>query len=239
MLTVPALVLLAAALAAPPVHGHVIPPRGDRSQLATDELPDAAEGPDVAGALEVTDPPQPAAALQDGDLVFQRSRSAQARAIALATGSPWTHVGLVRLREGRPWVLEAVQPVRWTPFDTWASRGRDQQVVVRRHAEARTLWTPEALARLDALAQAWVGRDYDAHFTPGDETLYCSELVREAWLGAVGIELAELRPVSSYQVDDPALRDAMVRRWGRVPEALPVVAPSDLLDAPGLVEVAR
>ena len=206
---------------------------GTLSDLLAPGFP-ATSTEEVAGFLVATPRPPPSARLQDGDLVFQRSRSAQSAAIAQATGSPWTHMGLVRLVDGEPWVVEAVQPVRRTRFDAWAQRGQDQAVAVRRHVAADRLWTPAALARLDALTEAWLGRPYDARFAPGDEALYCSELAREAYLGAVGVELAPLRPVASYEVADPALREEMVARWGQVPEELMVVAPSDLLDAAGM-----
>lgn len=171
--------------------------------------------------------------LQEGDVVFQRSRSAQATAIAHATGSRFTHVGLVRLVDGEPWVLEAVQPVRLTRWTAWAARGIDQEVAVRR--PAADVWDADAVARLDALQDAWLGRPYDLHFAPGDDALYCSELVREAYLGAAGVELAPLRPLGSYRLD--GLAPALEARWGEVPHDQPVIAPSDLLDATALHEV--
>ena len=61
---------------------------------------------------------------QAGDVVFHRSRSAQSRIIQQVTSSPWTHVGVVFEREGALQVLEAVQPVRWTPLEDWVRRGR-------------------------------------------------------------------------------------------------------------------
>ncbi|MFT4626905.1 MAG: hypothetical protein ACI8PZ_005586 [Myxococcota bacterium] len=170
-----------------------------------------------AGLLVATDRPE-ARGLFDGDVVFQRSTSSQSDAIRAATGSPWTHVGLICEIECAPWVLEAVQPVRLTPFEAWRARGEGGEVRVRRWAEP--VWTPSALARLDALQARWLGRPYDVQFAPGEDALYCSELVREAYLQAVDVELAPLRPVSEYAVDDPGLRARMVRRWGTVPEAL-------------------
>ena len=50
--------------------------------------------------------PAPRTALQDGDIIFQNSRSSQSEAIRRATHSPWTHMGLVIFRNGDPYVLE-------------------------------------------------------------------------------------------------------------------------------------
>lgn len=206
---------------------------GSLSGIEGPGLPPAIDRTEVAGFL-VAVPRTPAhGPLRDGDLVFQRSRSAQAAAIAEATGSRFTHVGLVRLVDGEPWVLEAVQPVRRTRWAAWAARGIDQEVVVRRPVDDP--WSDDALARLDALQAAWLGRPYDAAFAPGDDALYCSELVREAYLGAAGVELAPLRPLGSYRID--GLEPALEARWGEVPHDQPVVAPSDLLHAPALQPV--
>ncbi|HEX9603745.1 MAG TPA: peptidase, partial [Myxococcales bacterium] len=54
--------------------------------------------------------------VREGDLVFHRSRSAQSQAVALATGSAYTHMGVVLVSNGRLVVLEAVQPVKLTPL---------------------------------------------------------------------------------------------------------------------------
>jgi uncharacterized protein YigE (DUF2233 family) len=203
---------------------------GSLSGLMGPGLPPPADRHDVAGFLVVTERPPPAPGLADGDVVFQRSRSAQAAAIAAATGSAYTHVGMVRLVDGVPHVLEAVQPVRLTPFDAWAARGIDGHVAVRRHRYADQLWTPDALARLDALQARWLGRPYDSDFLPGDDALYCSELVRLAYLGATGLSLADLRPLGSYDVTNSEVHRQMQARWGEVPHDRLVVAPSDLLE---------
>ena len=177
----------------------------------------------------------PAVGLADGDVVFQRSTSEQAAAIRAATGSPWTHVGLVRRIDGEAWVLEAVQPVRLTRYADWAARGMNGEVVAVRWAEP--VWTEAARTRLDALQAQWLGRPYDARFAEGDAALYCSELVREAYLRAAEVELAPLRPLHSYAVGAPEIRAAIVDRWGAVPGDLQVVAPSDLLAAEGWLTV--
>ena len=55
-------------------------------------------------------------ALQDGDIVFSSSSQGQGKAIMEATGSPYTHCGIVQIKDGQFLVLEAVQPVRVTPL---------------------------------------------------------------------------------------------------------------------------
>ncbi|VTR45020.1 Orthopoxvirus protein of uncharacterised function (DUF830) [Serratia fonticola] len=46
-------------------------------------------------------------AVQDGDIIFHTSRSAQSLAIQQATGSRYSHMGIIVLRDGKPYVFEA------------------------------------------------------------------------------------------------------------------------------------
>jgi uncharacterized protein YigE (DUF2233 family) len=208
---------------------------GTISGLWTDEqppLPTQAFAGLLAGVTRA-----PATDVREGDIVVQRSTSEQSVAIAAATGSDWTHTGIVRIVDGEPWVLEATQPVKLTRYAVWVDRGVGDRVGVYRLLEAESAWTDAAVARLDALQAQWLGLPYDARFGWGDEALYCSELVYKAYQGAVGVELGPLHPIGSYDVADPRLREAMRQRWGTVPVDLQVVAPSDLVAWPGLTEV--
>ena len=52
--------------------------------------------------------------IQNGDLIFQTSRSLQSKAIQLATNSKYSHCGLI-FKDGKDfYVFEAVQPVKRT-----------------------------------------------------------------------------------------------------------------------------
>ena len=73
-----------------------------------------------------------APALRDGDIIFHTSRSAQSAAIQRATHSPYSHVGLVLYRDGKPFVFEAISTVRYTPLASWIARGDGGHYVVKR-----------------------------------------------------------------------------------------------------------
>src|SRR5687767_520532 len=105
------------------------------------------------------------AEVRPGDVVFHRSRTEQAEFIAIATRSPWTHVGIVFERGGELVVLEAGDPVGYTPFATWAARSADGRIGIRRRAGL----TPEVVDRLADHGSAWVGRRYDAAFAWTDD----------------------------------------------------------------------
>ena len=50
-------------------------------------------------------------AVSDGDVIFQTSRSSQSVAIQRATHSPYSHMGIVFVRNGKPYVFEAAATV--------------------------------------------------------------------------------------------------------------------------------
>ena len=82
-------------------------------------------------------------AVRDGDLIFQTSRSSQSLAIQRATGSPYSHMGLIFIRDGQPYVFEAIATVRLTPLDRWIARGEGHHFVLKRLRNAETVLDPE------------------------------------------------------------------------------------------------
>lgn len=111
---------------------------------------------------------------RDGDIVFQTSRSAQSLAIQLATKSPYSHMGIVYLRDGKPFVFEAVQPVKLTPLDEWTARGERQQFVAKRLRDADSRLTAETLRKMRAAGEQLAGKDYDPYFEWSDDEVVVS-----------------------------------------------------------------
>lgn len=180
-------------------------------------------------------------ALRDGDLVFQASRSSQSAAVALATGSPLTHVGVVLVEGGRPFVLEAVEPVQVTPFEAWRKRGTGGRVWVRRLRDPDGVLTPEAVGRLRRLGRSWVGRHYDLQFRWDDERLYCSELVHKLYDRALGLRLGRLERARDLALGSPEVQRKLRERFGARPfdPAELVVTPRSLFEDPRLVPVGQ
>jgi len=173
--------------------------------------------------------------VRPGDVVFQRSRTAQAEVIAEVTRSEWTHVGVVLERDGALVVLEAGAPVGWTPIADWKARGVGGRMLVRRLP--RRLGRAE-LARLARLGERFVGRAYDARFEWNDRRLYCSELVYRLFELAVGVRLVEPQRWRDL-VFTARARALARRRLGRQPEPNGrVVTPAALATAPTLRSVA-
>ena len=177
-----------------------------------------------------------AAGLREGDIVFSGSSTGQGGAIIAATGSPYTHCGIVFLSDGKPMVLEAVQPVGVVSLETFKSRSKPGTFMARR------LKSPLAPANYQ-LARTWaaaqIGKDYDARFRWDDDALYCSELVWKIYQHG-GVELCALRRFRDYHLDDPQVKKLVGERYGsfeKMPLDERVVAPSDVATSPLLVDV--
>lgn len=145
----------------------------------------------------------------NGDIVFQISRSSQSTAIQLATGSSYSHMGIVYLRDGDAFVFEAVQPVKLTPLTDWVARG-----------------------------ESFSGKDYDLYFEWSDERIYCSELVWKIFEQGAGLEIGELAVMGDFDLSHPSVKAKLAERFGgNVPLQETVISPSAMFAAPQLQTV--
>jgi hypothetical protein len=180
-----------------------------------------------------------AADLKDGDIVFHTSRSAQSQAIQRATGSKYSHMGLVLIRDGKPYVFEAVATARYTPLDQWARRGLDGRYVVKRVKSSVRSLTPADLDRLRRAAKDFEGKPYDLTFEWSDSRIYCSELVWKIYDRALGLKLGRLQKLGEFNLKDPAVKAKLQERYGRaIPVDETVISPSAMFQSDALEEVA-
>lgn len=183
----------------------------------------------------------PAAApdVQDGDLVFQTSTSSQSAAIRLVTKSPWSHMGIVFLRDGEPWVLEAVQPVKWTRLDAWIARGEGKRVAIKRLANADAVLTPDVIAKMRAEGEAMVGKPYDLQFVWDDDRLYCSELAWKIYQRGAGLEIGAPQKLKDLDLSHPVVKALVKERtkgmWLDPEQTL--VSPQAMFEDAALVNV--
>jgi hypothetical protein len=164
--------------------------------------------------------------LRTGDVVFHTSRSRQSAAIQAATDSPLSHVGLVEVTPQGLFVVEAVQPVKRTPFARWKARGVGGRLLVLRPGGLSEAQREAALKA----ARAYLGKPYDWRFGWGDEALYCSELVRKAYAAGAGVEYGKMEKLGALRVETLGVQ--LRERYGQVPLELELVTPASLaLDA--------
>jgi hypothetical protein len=154
---------------------------------------------------------------KSGDIIFQTSRSAQSVAIQRATGSPYSHMGIVYVEAGQPFVFEAVETVKSTPLERWIARGEGRSYVVKRLKDAEKMQTAEFLEGMRREAAQFKGKPYDLYFGWSDERLYCSELSWKIYKRALDIELGALERLSDFDLSDPEVRKKVRERWGDSP----------------------
>ncbi len=184
--------------------------------------------------------PQPSKEeLRNGDIIFHASKSDQSKAIQLATGSEYSHCGIVYIEAGKTYVVEAVQPVKRTPFEEFVKRGEDGAYVVKRLRNAENILTEQVLERMKIEGQKMIGKRYDSHFNWSDEQIYCSELVWKIYERATGIELCPLKKMNDFDFSNPSVKEVIKQRYkDQIPWEEPVVSPADLFES-GELEVVR
>ena len=174
--------------------------------------------------------------LRNGDLIFQTSKSAQSRAIQLATHSPYSHCGLVCQQNGEWMVLEAVQPVKFTSLRKWIIRGQGDHYVVKRLRDADKALTPQAWQQMLAAGQAMLGRDYDLAFGWSDDRIYCSELIWKVYEQGLGRKVGQLQHLRDFDLSSPAVQAKLHERYGKnLPLNETVISPVSLFNSPELV----
>jgi uncharacterized protein YycO len=175
-------------------------------------------------------------ALQDGDIVFQTSRSGQSLAVQQATGSKYSHMGIVIYRGKQPFVFEAAARVQYTPLGAWVSRGINGSFVAKRLVAAADGLSAADIERLRRTAATFEGRPYDLTFEWSDDRIYCSELVWKIYDRALGIRLAELQQIQDFNLRAPAVQTKLHERYGtRIPLHEPVISPAAIFASRSLV----
>jgi hypothetical protein len=162
--------------------------------------------------------------LRDGDIIFQTSRSEQSIAIQKATRSPYSHMGIVFIRNGIPYVYEAIGTVQYTPLRKWVDRGEGGHYVVKRLHEADRILTSQAVKKLRLAGAKFQGKPYDSYFEWSDKRIYCSELVWKIYDRGIGIRVGRLQKLRHLDLSDPIVKTKIKERYGNgAPQAKPVV----------------
>ena len=151
--------------------------------------------------------------IQDGDIIFHKSKSSQSRLISKVTGSDFTHMGILFYDKGQLYVYEAVGPVKSTPFKEWTARGDGGRYVVKRLKDAEKTLTPDNLSKLRKAGLSYRGKPYDLRFRFSNDEIYCSELVYKMYKDALGISIGELGKFSDFNLSDPEVKKELKRRY--------------------------
>ena len=169
---------------------------------------------------------------KDGDLIFQESKSRQSKAIKLATGSKYSHMGIIYRKGDKIYVYEAVQPVKLTPLHEWVKRGIDGEFVLKRLKNADEVLTPETIKKMKNEGKKFLGRDYDSYFEWSDKRMYCSEIVWKLYKRTANIEIGKLRPLRDFNLEHKAVKAQLKKRYGdKIPLDEQMISPGDMFDS--------
>lgn len=177
---------------------------------------------------------------QNGDIIFHTSQSSQSLAIQKATKSKYSHMGIIFLQNGTPFVFEAVGPVKFTPFRDWVARGEGKHYVVKRLANAKEVITQEAVDRMLAVGELFEGKPYDLYFEWSNDRVYCSELVWKVYKRALNIEIGTLQTMGKFDLSDPLVQEKVRERFGdSLPEEEAVISPAAIFASNLLITVHK
>ena len=189
--------------------------------------------------------------LQTGDLIFMGipqdyslDEDSMDGAIAASTGSDelnLIHVAIADVAEDGIYIIDATLKygVNRHPLDTTLKQftlkdGSQPVYIVKRHKESK-------LARdWVARAKSFCGQPYDQAFLPDNGAMYCSELVRESYLGREGEYLFEEKPMNwkNENGEIPVYWTQLFAILGMdVPQGVPGTNPQDMSRDPMLKAV--
>jgi uncharacterized protein YycO len=170
--------------------------------------------------------------LKTGDIIFHVSQSTQSRAIQMATKSKYSHVGMIQIINGKYFVYEAVQPVKFTKLEDWIKRGENGHYVVKRLKNSNTILTPANTEKLISAGEKYKGKNYDLYFEWTDDRIYCSELVWKIYKEALDIEIGTLQELKDFDLTNSVVKEKITERYGdNVPLREKVISPAAIFES--------
>lgn len=146
---------------------------------------------------------------RNGDIILHTSKSNQSKMIQEITGSKYSHVGIIYIKDGKTYVMEAVQPIKLTPIDEFIKRGVNSKYTVLRYTEKLS---DNQMNRMYNYASKQLGKRYDLKFQWSDESMYCSELIFKIYDNA-GIVLCDINKFKDYDLSSSNTQKMIKSRY--------------------------
>lgn len=165
----------------------------------------------------------------NGDIIFQTSLSSQSKAIQIATKSPYSHMGIVYVKDNKAYVFEAARKVKLTPLDEWVRRGKNGKFVVKRVRNYKKILTRDVQNKMQIYGRKFEGKAYDLYFGWSDERIYCSELVWKIYESTTCLQIGTLQRLKDFDLSAPEVRKKLKERYGsNIPENETVISPQSM-----------
>lgn len=153
--------------------------------------------------------------LETGDLILQSHKDIQAWPVAVASGSRFSHIGVIIMRQddAEYQVLDSAGKVRQWPLEQWLDRGHGKQFQVYRDKRL----TPDQKAQLVAAATPYYGKPYDYVFLFDNDGFYCSELIYNLYRD-IGMDIGKVERIGELNVNNPVTEWLIKKRWQMHPK---------------------
>ena len=189
--------------------------------------------------------------LQTGDLVFvgipmdySLESGSMDEAIASSTGDDTLnliHVAIAEADKDGEWIIDATikRGIDRHPLDTFITDftlkdGSLPVFIVKR------LKDPSKAIEYVSNTRKYIGRPYDLHFGVSDDSLYCSELVRDCYVDDGEAYIFDAAPMNfkNDKGEFPLYWKQLFAKLGSsIPQGLPGTNPQDMSKSPALVTV--
>lgn len=146
--------------------------------------------------------------LESADLIFQTHLSSQAPAVMLASGSLYSHAGIIHRNGNRVTVINALNVVSETDLKAFITGGWGERFTVMRN----TRLTPEQKEAVVRNARRYLKRPYDFVFSLDNEAIYCSELPYLAFRDE-RLSVGTVQKIADLNLDNLAVRNIFSNRW--------------------------
>ncbi|MCF1504215.1 hypothetical protein L0F51_10615 [Afifella sp. H1R] len=154
-----------------------------------------------------------------GALIFQQRDGLEGTALTLATESPYTHVGIIRITGGGPYVMQSSPEtlgVDEMPLEDFIEAGVDQKFAIyvtkKDYRPAGQLNSPASLAAYD-----YYYFPYDHFYRPDSEAVYSAELIFKIFRD-IGHPIGHMRKIADLNFDTEAGRRFLLNDWRARPE---------------------
>lgn len=176
-------------------------------------------------------PPATVVSYQEGDIIFIQSQTQQAAALREATGSVWTHVGIIVKSNSKWAVAEAIGPLKVTPLAEFIGRSKNKSYEIYRFRH----FDPKTMTKNLYSVLPKYNKPYDIYFEFTEDRIYCSELTYHVFKDVTGFDLGRIQKMKDMKLDGPLAQALIKKRYTDTGRDLdpeePIITPvSQMLD---------